>query len=210
MKKNLFLLSLLAVSGLEAYPVQGTQLSSAIHADKNRATGQVTFYSNGGSGSMEPLKGLSEGQEIQLPQNTFTRQGYRFVGWSNTAGSDEPMYQDAFPRFTYYPSNSTLYAIWEPEATALRISFNGNGGEGSMEPIYVRANQTIIVPPHQFTTADKGYECKGYGLSPDDYARYRIGGTAKFTSSCTLYAFWSPWTAPSEEPVRSSRDRVFL
>lgn len=123
MKKNLFLLSLLAISGLEAYPVQGMQQSSAIQVDKNQAVGQVTFYSNGGSGSMEPLKGLSEGQEIQLPKNTFTRQGYRFVGWSNTAGSDEPIYQDAFSRFPYYPSNSTLYAIWEPEATALRISF---------------------------------------------------------------------------------------
>ena len=206
MKKNLFLLSLLAVSGLEAYPIQGMQQVPTLHAGTSRttnptisrqqqipaATGQVTFYSNGGSGSMEPLKGLAEGQEFQLPKNTFTRQGYRFVGWSNTAGSDEPMYQDAFSRFPYYPSNSTLYAIWEPEATALRISFNGNGGEGSMEPIYVRANQTIIVPPHQFIPADKGYECKGYGLSPDDYTRYRIGGTARFTSSCTLYAFWSP------------------
>lgn len=88
MKKNLFLLSLLAVSGLEAYPIQGMQQVPTLHAGTSRttnptisrqqqipaATGQVTFYSNGGSGSMEPLTGLAEGQEFQLPKECCPRQ----------------------------------------------------------------------------------------------------------------------------------------
>ena len=206
MRKNLFLLFLFMAVSLHAGLLQKTQTHPAIsvnkgwHSVKNQssrssapsATGQVTFYGNGGTGTMEALSGLSKGQELQLPRNTFTREGYRFVGWSNTPGSNDPVYQDEFARFTYYQDNSALYAVWEPENSALRISFNANGGQGGMEPIYVRASQTIIVPPHRFTPADDGYECKGYGLSADDYNRYRIGGTATFTRSCTLYAFWSP------------------
>ena len=78
------------------------------------SAGQVSFYGNGGIGSMEPLVGLSEGQEIQLPRNTFVREGYRFVGWTNTPDSDEPVYQDEYDRYNYYPHNSALYAVWEP------------------------------------------------------------------------------------------------
>lgn len=161
-------------------------------SQRTAANGSITFHNNGGSGSMETLTGLTEGEEFQLPRNTFTRTGYRFVGWTNTPGGNDPIFQDECPNFTYYSGSSQLYAVWEPEKTALQISFNANGGSGTMEPIYVRPNQTILVPPHRFTPSDEGYECLGYGTSAEDYARYRIGGTAKFTESCILYAAWSP------------------
>lgn len=159
------------------------------------ATGQVSFHSNGGSGSMDPVSNLSDGEEFTLPRNTFTRKGFRFVGWTNMEGGNDPIYQDEYPSFVYYTYNSNLYAVWEPEESALELSFDANGGEGTMDPIYVRANQVILVPPNQFTAPEYGYECKGYGESPDDYARYRIGGTASFTQSLKLYAFWSPMDA---------------
>lgn len=180
---------------LQMYSADGSSYQSQVSSDQSYSalsTGQVSFYSNGGTGTMEPIVGLSDGQKIQLPRNTFVREGYCFVGWTNTPDSNEPFFQDEYDRFNYYSYNSALYAVWEPEESALRISFNANGGEGSMDPIYVRAGQVIIVPPHRFQSAEEGYECKGYGISPDDYARYRIGGTGSFTASCTLYAFWSP------------------
>ena len=156
------------------------------------ATGQITFHANGGTGSMDPLTNLSEGDEFKLPRNTFQRIGFRFVGWTNMEGGNDPFYQDEYPTFNYYSYNSDLYAVWEPEASALKLSFDANGGEGTMNPIYVRNGQVILVPPHQFIAPEEGYECKGYGNAPDDYARYRIGGTASFDQSLTLYAFWSP------------------
>ena len=156
------------------------------------ATGQITFHANGGTGSMDPLTNLSEGDEFKLPRNTFQRIGFRFVGWTNMEGGNDPFYQDEYPTFNYYSYNSDLYAVWEPEASALKLSFDANGGEGTMNPIYVRNGQVILVPPHQFIAPEEGYECKGYGNAPDDYARYRIGGTASFTQSCVLYAFWAP------------------
>lgn len=140
---------------------------------------------------MQPITGLSDGQELQLPRNTFTRTGYRFVGWTNMPNGNEPIYQDEYPNFSFFSSNTNLYAVWEPEKTALQIAFDANGGSGSMEPIYVRKNQQIIIPPHRFKPAAEGYECKSFCTSRDAYAQYRIGGTATFSESCTLYAYWS-------------------
>lgn len=174
----------LAVAGMAAPLQTGTHGTAT--------TGTVTFHSNGGNGSMPSLTGLTEGQEFQLPRNTFTRTGYRFVGWTNMPDSDDPIFQNEYPNFSFFSSSfSNLYAVWEPEKTALQIAFDANGGSGSMEPIYVRKGQSIIIPPHRFTPAEDGYECKGYGNAPDDYNRFRIGGMYTVTESCTLYAFWS-------------------
>lgn len=207
MKKYLLLAASLGVSsihpqyiyakqGYNTHPQQATVTKNAptqqVSNPKTAAAGTVTFHGNGGNGSMQPVTGLSESQELQLPRNTFTRSGYRFVGWTNNPKIDDPIFQDECPNFSYFSSyNTDLYAVWEPEKTALQISFNANGGSGSMEPIYVRKGQYIIIPPHRFTPAEEGYECKGYGSSPDDYNRYRIGGQYKTDESCTLYAFWS-------------------
>lgn len=173
-----------AVAGMAAPLLTGIQNTAA--------TGTVTFHGNGGNGSMPPLTGLTEGQEFQLPRNTFTRTGYRFVGWTNMPDSDDPIFQDEYPNFSFFSSSyANLYAVWEPAKTALQIAFDANGGSGSMEPIYVRPNQQIIVPPHRFQAPDEGYECKSFCTSRDAYAQFRIGGTARFTESCTLYAYWS-------------------
>ena len=51
------------------------------------ATGQITFHANGGTG------------------------GFRFVGWTNMEGGNDPFYQDEYPTFNYYSYNSDLYAV---------------------------------------------------------------------------------------------------
>lgn len=167
-------------------------LHTSTPSNAQAATGQITFHPNGGEGTMDPLTNLSEGDEFALPRNTFVRDGFCFVGWTNMANSNDPIFQDEYPVFNYYSYNSDLYAVWEPASSALQLTFDANGGTGTMDPIYVRANQVILVPPHKFTEPEDGYECKGYGETPNDFARYRIGGTASFTQSLTLYAFWSP------------------
>lgn len=203
MKKFLFFASLSIVAAWPVLTSAQSQQSQSAASEMNRpfaqessyqsrtkaATGQITFHANGGTGSMDPLTNLSEGDEFKLPRNTFQRIGFRFVGWTNMKGGNDPFYQDEYPTFNYYSYNSDLYAVWEPEASALKLSFDANGGEGTMNPIYVRNGQVILVPPHQFIAPEEGYECKGYGNAPDDYARYRIGGTASFDQSLTLYAF---------------------
>lgn len=170
-----------------------------IYADESAGTGKIIFEPNGGTGTMPPLTGLREGQEIKLPRNTFTRNGFRFVGWTNTMQSDEPFYQDEHPFFNYYSYNSMLYAVWEPIATAYEISFDANGGTGTMESIYVRSGQDISIPPNNFTppAGKKYYTCTSYDTTPDGYSHYKVGGVGRFTENTTLYAYWTPPSDPS-------------
>ena len=44
----------------------------------------VKFDSNGGSGTMTDMERTFGGDSITLPENTFTKEGYNFVGWSTS------------------------------------------------------------------------------------------------------------------------------
>lgn len=171
-----------------------------IYADESAGTGRVIFNANGGTGTMDPVTGLKEGQEFKLPRNTFIRKGYRFVGWSNSPQLDDPLFQDEYPTFSFYQAyNSSLYAIWEPEASAITISFDANGGTGTMEPLYIRLNQTFSIPPNNFAPpANKKYYTRtSYDTIPEGYSHYKAGGIGRFTKNTTLYAYWTPPSDPS-------------
>ncbi|WP_272960073.1 InlB B-repeat-containing protein [Barnesiella viscericola] len=180
MKKFLFFASLSIVAAWPVLTSAQSQQSQSAASEMNRpfaqessyqsgtkaATGQITFHANGGKVAMAPVTNLSDGEELMLPRNTFVRDNYQFVGWTNQANSNEPIFQDEYPTFNYYAYNSDLYAVWEPASSALKLSFDANGGKGTMDPIYVRNGQIILVPPHQFIAPEEGYECKGYGNTP--------------------------------------------
>ena len=174
MKKFLFFASLSIVAAWPVLTSAQSQQSQSAASAMNRlfvqeapyqsgtkeATGQITFHPNGGKGTMDPVTNLSDGEELMLPRNTFVRDNYRFVGWTNLANGNEPIFQDEYPAFNYYSYNSELYAVWEPASSALQLSFDPNGATGTMDPIYVRSGQVILVPPHRFTYPEEGYECK--------------------------------------------------
>ena len=42
---------------------------------------------------------------------------------------NDPFYQDEYHTFNYYSYNSDLYAVWEPEASALKLTFDAYSGE---------------------------------------------------------------------------------
>lgn len=125
MKKFLFFASLSIVAAWPVLTSAQSQQSQSAASAMNRlfvqeapyqsgtkeATGQITFHANGGTGSMDPLTNLSEGDEFKLPRNTFQRIGFRFVGWTNMEGGNDPFYQDEYPTFNYYSYNSDLYAV---------------------------------------------------------------------------------------------------
>ena len=69
----------------------------------------ITFNANGGSGSMNPQV-VNELEATALTANTFTREGYDFVGWNTAAdGSGEHYADEATVALS---DNLTLYAQW--------------------------------------------------------------------------------------------------
>ncbi|MBE7015936.1 MAG: hypothetical protein E7417_03850, partial [Ruminococcaceae bacterium] len=73
----------------------------------------IYFDANGGEGTMEPQYSDSSA-EITLNANTFTRNGYDFMGWSTTPDGEVTVSDGAFMGIV--EEEITLYAVWEKSA----------------------------------------------------------------------------------------------
>ena len=146
----------------------------------------IKFDGNGGVGSMSP-KIVSVGSSIYLPINTFTRSGYDFVDWNTNANGSGVSYTNG-QRIT--PSrNITLYAQWKKKEAYYTITFNANGGSGSMSSKTVSAGYSVSLPANTFTRS--GYEFVGWNTNADGYGvSYTNGQNITPSGNITLYAQW--------------------
>lgn len=71
----------------------------------------VTFDANGGEGTMEPQTFI-QGVDTPLTPNTFTREGYQFIGWNTAADGSGVDYADGVSLIAL-TGNITLYAQWQ-------------------------------------------------------------------------------------------------
>lgn len=79
----------------------------------------VTYNANGGTGSMTDTK---TGEPVTA--STFTRKGYRFVGWNTRAdGTGQSVNAGDVASFT---TDTTLYAQWQ--VASHTVTFDTNGG----------------------------------------------------------------------------------
>lgn len=80
------------------------------------------------------------------------------------------------------------------EPAMCTITFEPNGGSGTMSPVEIPAG-TYPLPPCRFT-AQRGYRFKGWRLNEVEYGP---GGTFSLTGDVTLTALWEK--IPGEAPV---------
>ncbi len=163
----------------------------------------IYYNANNGSGSM-PMQSVKYGVVVTLRTNTFTRSGYRFLGWARTSTSNTVLFRDgASIKFTQGNSDTlTLYAVWqkiESGSTAQysTITYNANGGSGSMSGRTVERGSTITLNANKFTRS--GYTFAGWATSSSassadfpDRAKVQINA-----ASLTLYAVWTKQSSSS-------------
>ncbi|MCF7939633.1 MAG: SUMF1/EgtB/PvdO family nonheme iron enzyme [Spirochaetales bacterium] len=146
---------------------------------------------------------VESGESVTLIPNTFTREDYSFAGWSlgydpyaYYESEEEAMVDHTDQASITVNSDTTLYAVWyfDPEP-ALSITFNSNGGTGTMSPqspldveegtTFNLKSNTFFKQFHSFVgwSTDSGSEVVEYV----DKAAYTMG-----SSSETLYALWAP------------------
>ena len=70
----------------------------------------VTFDANSGTGTMLPQVTAIGTQQLLKP-NTFTKDGYTFIGWNTVANGSGTNYSDEASFIA--TGNITLYAQWE-------------------------------------------------------------------------------------------------
>jgi len=147
----------------------------------------ITFNANGGSGTMANQI-IASGATANLNSNLFTRTGYTFAGWATTSGGSVSYSNGA--SYTMGTSNVTLYAVWTATTTNYTITFNANGGSGTMPSQLMASGLTARLDPNLFTRT--GYTFAGWATTSGgsvsylDRAFYTMGA-----SNVTLYAKWT-------------------
>ena len=88
---------------------------------KNDPHVNVSFHTNGGSGSAPASISALPGDTITLPDYSGTRSGYTFIGWSTGTNLVSNTYYPLYPagsEYTVPDSNTTLYAVWTSNTNA--------------------------------------------------------------------------------------------
>ena len=144
----------------------------------------VSFDANGGEGTMEPIT-VTDGT-FEVPGCDFTYDGYVFSVWADEAGEYYEVGQ-----VREISDNITLYAQWDEEEQPNNyiVSFNANGGEGTMEEIETD-NGMFNVPECEFTYENHSFL---YWMTSDGTI-FNAGDPAEISSDITLIAQWESTT----------------
>ncbi|KLU69431.1 MAG: hypothetical protein RHS_4769 [Robinsoniella sp. RHS] len=139
--------------------------------EEEEQTYQITF--EGGAGTTgdapESMTG-KEGQQIALPDNTFTKEGFTFMGWAD----GEEIYQpgDAYT----VPSYDVIFtAQWQEEiAEIYTLSFEGGEGAIGDAPVSITGEEgaQVVLPDNTFVK--EGFTFNGWN---DGNGIYQPGDT---------------------------------
>ncbi len=148
----------------------------------------VTFDANGGSGSMDEQE-FTDGVSDTLNANAFTRNDYVFAGWNTEEDGTGTAYADGAS--ITLTESITLYAQWtRADATKYYVTFNANGGSGSMAAQGLDKNVAGTLNANTFTRDD--YTFAGWNTEADGTGTaYADGASIILTESITLYAQWT-------------------
>ena len=172
----------------DGYVVLGNTEIKALWKDSAviPTTFTITFNANGGTGSMEPVT-VEEGSRYVLPACGFTApDGQEFKAWE--IGGIEYNAGDGYVVL----GNTEIKALWKDSAvipTTFTITFNANGGTGSMEPVTVEEGSRYPLPACGFIPP-MNMQFSGWALSAD--GSVIADGAIMVTSNITLYAIWEP------------------
>ena len=159
----------------------GNVTAEATYKNIPVVTYTVSFDANGGTGSMADATGVSG--EYTLPACGFTApNGQRFKAW--LVGGNEKAVGDKIT----VSANTVVTAVWEniPEYI---VSYNANGGSGTMTGDMVTENDTFTLEPCTYT-APEGYKFKAWAIGSVNGEQKQPGEQITITAETYIYAIW--------------------
>ena len=147
----------------------------------------ISFDPNGGTGTMKPMR-VKAGVGYTLPECTFTPpEGREFAGWLAVNGNVYPAGHDVYSTY-----DQSLKATWkDKEAAEVTISFDPNGGTGTMQPMRVKAGVDFTLPECTFTPP-AGKEFAGWLAVNGEV--YPAGDNVVSSTDSVLKATWKDTT----------------
>ena len=148
----------------------------------------ISFDANGGTGAPSAITYKISTGGATIPSTTPTREHNNFIGWSTdrNATSADASYNPGSRVTT--GQNITLYAVWSENSR--RLTFDGNGGQPTIEYIDERIN-TVIDYSNVTATRD-GYDFLGWApeVSIAGVEAMSDNNTYDTPTNGTLYALW--------------------
>ena len=164
-------------------------VGETLYAQWQMNINKLHFNNNGGTGSMDTLE-IPYKAFQHLPQNTFYREGYTFIGWSATKDG-EKVYNDEDEYQMGPDSDYTLYALWRCNENA--FVFHANGGTGNMPTDFaIETGGFATLPLNTFTR--NGYTFIGWATTENGTVAYSDGeiyiNNQPKQETIDLYAVW--------------------
>ncbi len=152
------------------------------------ATDVLTFDVNGGSGAINSVSGEENSTATLPPIDGVTYLGYAFSGWNTHADGSGTQYAEGSTLTLV--SSETLYAQWTA-GPSVTVSFDANGGSGTIDSIDGTPGSTITLPD-QTGLIHAGFKLTHWNTSATGSGTsYPVGQGFKLSGSVTLYAQWS-------------------
>ena len=149
----------------------------------------ISFNGNGStSGSMEKLENCYSDEIYTLPENTFVKTGYEFIGWNTSADGTGVAYTDKeeVKNLTEVKDSTVIfYAQWKPNT--YNITFHPNGGRVNTEQksvVYGSLYGELPVP------SIIGGTFLGWFTDMYEGTLVTADDIVKLTADQTLYAHW--------------------
>ena len=149
---------------------------------------RVIFNANGGSGVM-PEQEIATDERATLSANTFTRKGYTFAGWAESA-TGSVVYRDGAEYRMGTDSSYELFAVWE--ANRYNIELDANGGTTEADNLQVAFGSQYALP----VPVLDGYNFLGWYDGTEETATAYTDDSGdglvawSFAENKTLYAHW--------------------
>lgn len=159
---------------------------------------KIIYNANGGTGTMADQV-TSIGETVQLRENTFTRSGYKFMGWTtDPAGTGELIGDGAM--YIMEDEDVTLYAKWS-EIIHTTITLDATGAYNSYTHI-VTATNGEAMPEIATLPLRVGYVFDGYYDAPNGAGtKYYTGmgdGVRTWDKTSVTATLYAKWLAPCD------------
>ena len=141
----------------------------------------ISFDPNGGTGTMKPMR-VKAGENYTLPECTFTPpEGREFVGWLAVNGTVYPAGTKVISSY-----DQSFKATWK-DKEEITITFEPNGGTGTMQSMKVKSGEDFFLPECAFTPPE-GKEFAGWLASNGNV--FPAGMLSCYYHDATLKATW--------------------
>ena len=170
---------------------------------KKTKTYTLTYNANGGSGAPAAQSGSLTGGFANhiISGTTPTRDGYAFIGWSESSTATNASYTSG-ETYQTASTSAILYAVWRKE---IKLTYNANGGSGgfTMTATTAGTSYTFTIASDVPTATNAtflGWATTATATS----ATLHSGDSYTLSADTTIYAVWQRTYSLSFDSVGGS------